>query len=144
VKNTSAFTLIEMMIVVAVIAIIAAIALPNLLRSRLQANESSAIQDLRVIGSAEITYYSAHSRFGNFAELTATIPEFINAGWVEGREKSGYIFSLPVADESNFECYATPISPGDTGHRYFRTDASGSIRFSMAGQPDETSATLGS
>ena len=140
----SGFTLLEVMIVVAILAIIAAIAVPNYLRSRIQANESSAIQDLRVIGGAEITYYSANSSFGSFAELTAAIPEFINAGWVEGREKNGYVFTLPVADQTNFQCFAEPLSPGNTGVKYFRIDSSGGIRYSLGGPPDDTSPALGS
>ena len=68
------FTLIELMIVVAIIAIISAIALPNLYRSRLNANESAAIGNLNVVGSAQFTYNTTDGTYGSFAALTADDP----------------------------------------------------------------------
>ncbi len=143
-RETKGFTLLELMIVVAVIAVVAAIAIPNLLRSRMQANESAAIQDLRVIAGAEISHHLARQRFGSFADLTSVIPEFVDAGWVEGREKSGYTFSIPNADANTFSCFADPIVAGVTGERYFRTDESGAIRYSHSGQPEKTAPPIGS
>ncbi len=140
-KKTSGFTLIELMIVVAIIAIIAAIAIPNLLRSRMQSNESSAIGNLRTINGAEVAFHSANNQYAiTFDELTTATPPFLDGNW--GAPKSGYDFVLGGA-VTNFSANANPNVAGTTGNRYFFVDASGVIRFSTAGAADATSSPLG-
>ncbi|MBI1317444.1 MAG: prepilin-type N-terminal cleavage/methylation domain-containing protein [Candidatus Hydrogenedens sp.] len=135
------FTLIELMIVVSIIAIICAIAVNNLLRSRVQANEASAIEDLSVITSAQISYNAAHEVFAEFDALTddSNGPAFLDDGWVEGRDKSGYVFSIQNAGTANFACTAEPLEPGSSGVRRFYVDASGVIRYNFNGAagPDD-------
>lgn len=141
------FTLIELMIVVAIISTLAAIAVPSMLRNRAQANESSAIEHLRVIASAQVSFNSTKLRYGAFADLTDESngpgTAFLNTSWVEGVSKSGYIYTMPSADAANFECFATPVVPGVSGTRFFRVDGTGIVRYSIAGPPAATDPPLG-
>ena len=140
------FTLLELMIVVAIIALIAAIAIPNLLRSKLQANEASAVSDLRTICAAQITCSTTRLTFGNFAmlvdETDGSGTSFLDTTWSEGRIKAGYTFTMPDADADSFACFADPVSLGTTGSKYFRIDQSGVVRYDTGGQPGPNGATL--
>jgi len=140
-KKTAGFTLIELMIVVAIIAIIAAIAIPNLLRSRMQSNESSAIGNLRTINGSEVAFHSANNQYAiTFDDLTTATPPFLDGNWAAA--KSGYNFTLAGA-VTNFTANADPTVVGTTGNRYFFVDASGVIRYSTAGAADVSSTPLG-
>src|SRR5438876_7761965 len=89
-KNNRGFSLLELLIVVAIILIIATIAIPSLLRSRQAAQESSAVAQLRTVNTAEVTYLSSNQ--GSFGD----IPSLITAGLLDGRfatSVSGYAFS---------------------------------------------------
>lgn len=145
-KFARGFTLIEMMIVVGIIAILAAIAIPNFMRSRVQTNEAQAIENLRVIGSAQVSYHSGNNTFGSWGNLRTPPsggPPYLDGGWADGFEKGGYTYSMPSATSSAFVVEAAPTDPGVTGTRYFRVDTSGIIRFSFAGTPDETDMPIG-
>src|SRR5262245_29968219 len=94
-KNNRGFSLLELLIVVAIILIIATIAIPSLLRSRQAANESAAVSNLRTINTAEVTYLS--SAGGNYGSL----PELVTAGLVDTRfttaQVSGYNFAVTAS-----------------------------------------------
>lgn len=147
-RKATGFTLIELMIVVSIIAIIAAISIPSLLRSRIHANEASAVENLRTLQSAETSYFASKKTFGDFAALTADPagggPRHLNGNWSQGVEKSGYLFELESATEGDFVCFADPVSLNVTGTRYFRLDSSGIIRWDNAQRPTATSAAIGS
>lgn len=145
--RTKGFTLIELMIVVAIIAIIAAIAIPNLIRSRIQSNESAAISNLKTILGAQIAYNAARGQYADSFDLltqesTAGGPPFLEGDWTG--VKQGYVYTLAADDPTvDFQCNADPQAPGQSGERYFFINSSGTIRYSTSGQADETSTPLG-
>lgn len=138
------FTLIELMIVVAIIAIIAAIAIPNLLRSRMQTNMSAAVSNLRAINGAQTAFSSANSRYAaTFAELTTPTsgPPFLDGQW-DATPKSGYIFVMGGAN-STYTANADPETMDTTGDRGFFTDQSGVIRFAVGAAASAASDPIG-
>ena len=105
-KNNRGFSLLELLIVVAIILIIATIAIPSLLRSRQAAQESSAVAQLRTVNTPEVTYLSSNQ--GSYGD----IPQLITAGLLDGRfstSVSGYTFSV-TASGSDYTATATPTS----------------------------------
>ena len=140
-KFNKGFTLIELMIVVAIIAIIAAIAIPNLLRSRMQSNESSAIGNLRTVVGSEVAYHAANYMYtADFADLTGATPSFLDGNW--GGTKSGYNFVL-AGDANNFTANANAASYGTTGGKFFYTYSSGVIRYADGVDADASSNPIG-
>ena len=138
------FSLIELLIVVAIILIIAAIAIPNLLRSRMAANEASAVGSLRTINTACVTYSSTYgvgfpaalSNLGTNGNASSTSADLIDNVLATG-VKSGYAFvytsSAPVSNVvPAYGIQANPLTWNQTGTRYFFTDQSGVIRFNIS------------
>ena len=142
-KQEKGFSLIELLIVVAIILIIAAIAIPNLLRSRIAANEASAVGSLRTLNTAEITYNTTYPSTGFACTLGAMAPPSGSAsatssaaGLIDstlgGGTKSGYTFTIGNCSGTpafNYNTTAAPVSPGTTGQRYFCSDSSGVIKY---------------
>jgi prepilin-type N-terminal cleavage/methylation domain-containing protein len=149
-RKQKGFSLIELLIVVAIILIIAAIAIPNLLRSRIAANEASAVGSMRTINTAQVTYASTYPSVGFASTLsvlgpgstvttTATSTNAILLDSVLGCTtatcvKSGYIFAVTGGTAVNnivntYTSTASPVTIDQTGKRYFFSDASGVIRY---------------
>ena len=136
------FTLVEIMIVIAIIVVIAAIAIPAVLRSRVAANEASAITSLKTINWASITYKATNSVYpSNLSDLITCNPSYIDSALASGM-KQGYNFSL-ISTNSTFSITAVPTVPNITGVRTFYTDTGGVIRASGNGATaDETSMPI--
>jgi type IV pilus assembly protein PilA len=142
-QSSKGFSLIELLIVVAIILIIAAIAIPNLLRSRIAANQASAVGSLRTLNTSEVTYSSTFnvgfSQTMSYLQPdpTGSSPTSTAAGLIDSvlalGSKSGYSFTYsPGASDSNgrintYAFTAVPIT-SSTGTNYYYTDQSGVIR----------------
>jgi prepilin-type N-terminal cleavage/methylation domain-containing protein len=153
-KKQKGFSLIELLIVVAIILIIAAIAIPNLLRSRIAANEASTTSSLRTLNTAEITYASTYNsgftdglnRLGppaagsqadaNRADLVDPVLAGIEGGSDTTFTKSGYIITFaPTGSNTTygfiaqFLTNADPVARGSSGQRSFCSSEANVIRF---------------
>jgi prepilin-type N-terminal cleavage/methylation domain-containing protein len=140
------FSLIELLIVVAIILIIAAIAIPNLLRSRMAANEASAVGSVRTINTSAVEFSTTYPAQGfptSLAALGGGLPctaSSTNACLLDAvlaaGTKSGY--KLVWTGDGNtpsvgYSITATPVTVGSTGQRMFFSDQSGVIRYAASG-----------
>ncbi len=156
-KRQKGFSLIELLIVVAIILIIAAIAIPNLMRSKIQANEAAAVETLKTLNTSAIMYSTSYGGFphaianmgpGGSATPSSAAADLIDSALATG-VKSGYKFAFTVvsADPSgnvvSYGITAVPVTPGATGQRSFYTDQSGTVRANASGVADSSSQPIG-
>ncbi|HEY4904726.1 MAG TPA: prepilin-type N-terminal cleavage/methylation domain-containing protein [Candidatus Sulfotelmatobacter sp.] len=148
-RKQKGFSLIELLIVVAIILIIAAIAIPNLLRARMAANESSAVGSMRTINTAEVTYNSTYPTVGYSPTLLA-LGGAVNAACVPAQAtaclidnvlssgaKSGYNFTAASVAGGpptiSYLANATPVTLNQTGIRSFCSYEDAVVRAQPAG-----------
>ncbi|SRR5713226_9360327 len=151
------FSLIEVLVVVAIILIIAAIAIPRFLQSKMAANEAAAVHALRVITTAQVTYDSTYNQ-GFAATLNALGPppagsqaSALHADMVDEVLASGirngynFVYVAIATGGGNPGLYtvnANPVSPGQTGQRYFYVDQSNVIRYALGGSANASSTPV--
>jgi type IV pilus assembly protein PilA len=151
-KKKNGFSLIELLIVVAIILIIAAIAIPNLLKSRMAANESSAVGSVRTLNTAQITYQNSCPATGFSASIGELSSGTTCAGGANiidnvlgSGTKSGYTFASAGktgTPTTQYDTNASPLTLNVTGVRYFYSNETGVIRGNTGGAASATSAAL--
>lgn len=144
------FSLIELLIVVAIILVIAAIAVPSYLHSKIAANESSAVYSIRTINTAQVTYVTNYPDVGYASTLNALaadatgIPSSANAGVLDSVlgcanttcQKSGYNFTITGVSGDPVDTYTvqgTPTTVGTTGNRGFCSTSLNPVLYDPAG-----------
>ena len=149
--KTRGFTFLELLIVIAIVLIISGLAVTNLVRSKMAANEASAANSLRVLNSACVNYSVAWMGFplalnylGPGNPPTATAADLVDSLLAAGT-KAGYNITYISASPSggqvrSYTLSASPVIPGLTGTRYFFTDQTGIIR-QNSGAPATAAST---
>lgn len=120
--------------IIPIILIVAAIAIPNLLRAKVAANEAVAIASLRTLNVAAMKYETANGKFPQ------SLAEF-GSSWASDSDRhAGYVFEYKLGDvdlvgglNSGYTITAKPVTPETTGRRYFFTDQTGVIRAESGG-----------
>lgn len=123
-----------------IILIIAAIAIPNLLRARMAANEATAMSAVHTLNTAEVSYATMHPEKGFTCSLSDLKEAGLNDQQLADGSKNGYVFELieckgDAADAANnqYQVIAYPVSPGKTGRKAFCSDQGAEIHYSESG-----------
>jgi type IV pilus assembly protein PilA len=153
-KRQRGFSLVAVVVLVAILLVLAVIIIPNLLHSNLSANEESAVDSLRKLNAACASYSMLYSGYPKrLADLgPGNPPSSASAGLIDsalaGGTRDGYVFTYSAGATGvsgnvlGYSVTATPVTPGRSGRRRFFTDQSGVIRANMAGNAGATSPPI--
>jgi prepilin-type N-terminal cleavage/methylation domain-containing protein len=133
------FSLVELLIVVAIIATLAAIALPNFFESKQAAHNASAVASLRLISAAEISYRATNAQYADLATLGSN--NYISDPLLASGQRSYYTFTIPTATLSA-SFYEVTATPARAPWRFYYMDASGIIRMQLGAPADGTSRPI--
>lgn len=136
------FTLVEVMIVIAIIGLLAAVSIPNLLRSRLNANESAAITAMYAISLGETSYRTYNANYAPLADLSTTTPPYIDSVLATG-SKQGYYFNVTNSSSTGYVAVAFPKIANQTGSRSFCMTEDGVIKYNMETFTNSTTTCSG-
>ena len=148
------FSLIELLIVVTIILVISAIAIPNLMRSRIAANEAATVANVRRIASAEVSYAATFNSTAGLQGYSNDMPSLggtscvtpsstsaclidndLAQAIVPNKARSGFYYTYALSDARGFTLNADPATYGTTGLKHFYTDATQSIRYTNTDTP---------
>jgi len=155
-RSQAGFSLIELLIVVAIILIIAAIAIPNFMASRMSANEASAAQQCRTMTSAEVVYLSTYNigyapalaDLGGSGAFSSTNAQLIDSVVASGGVKAGYTYTYSATNPDalgyfqSFTFNANPQQLGVSGRRYLYVDQTAVIRQNYTGVASATDPAI--
>lgn len=142
-KRQSGFTLLELLTVVAILAIVLSMAIPFVRDCRKSGNESSAVSAMRTLTSTNSMHLNRYGRYApSLGELhqNGFIDDVFGAA-TAAPGKTGYLFTYSSSQYS-WSCVASPLNPGQTGDRYFFCDQSGVIRFNTTGSPSASDSPV--